>query len=561
MSSIISLASFSFKCLESIQSTRFQILAYSFVFSLDSPIRNYFNQNYANRTLVERNERPSAGLETSRGFKTSCERSSNQFDIGLRGVARAPIWFRAFRGFTTIWLTYVVLRYLLGDQLDRVAARLLALDRPLHCYLLGRYILDENVADMTAFVFASAHLAWRLAQALLKPYKIGAFYFLILSSHDLELIYSKLGDGQSANQCLELTLRESDELSRRDQFVLDTFCYRSIEPTRIVFRLRANRTRAAHRELRRLLARLTLVCTLLVAPTACLITLAFLLLGLTDRRYTGAYPNCEPHLQRLRDSGQLGAWSMSFTWHKFYSLVGDIFENVSIWLESGLVTTVGPAAAYLLNYDLTMHWRGIKQKLEALRASAARVRWEPLAGPPAAVLERATIIGRSNDQHSQQIKQLISEINDYFQQISVADKSITHYLSGVLFGGLALCCTYTYFTRVRCIDRLPPGLTAVLIWLLVAIAVSCHGSLMVHRFCWRSYPAICSLMAHDHLKREHNFGTILEFYATRRTCFKLLNQFPFMPTTFLTIVGWGFSCFCIISSMLDRRPPALQAPP
>jgi hypothetical protein len=81
---------------------------------------------------------------------------------------------------------------------------------------------------------------------------------------------------------------------------------------------------------------------------------------------------------------------------------------------------------------------------------------------------------------------------------------------------------------------------------------SLYVILSTHRRCLKAYPLLCSLMALDQSSHKKQFTEILDYYAKRKTCFTLYRLYPLTTTTHLTIIGYTFSCFFIVSSMNNR---------
>jgi hypothetical protein len=247
----------------------------------------------------------------------------------------------------------MVLRYFLSDAIGQAVGQFILLRLPIHCYLIGRYILEQSMAEVTGAIFAVAHLLWRLSQTFAKPYRLDLIYFMLCSEHELEQVYSKF----DCDKSFEIITRDDNQLHPLDRLLLTTMCYRIKQP---------NRTRQAHSKLRRIIAKITLFVAIIVVPTTIVLTISFTILALTDDRYLYVHPNCDPELQQLKDDHKLSSWSMTPTSHHMISLAGDYFENIAIWCDSGIVTTVAPASMFLLSYDLVMHWNRIKKKIKLL---------------------------------------------------------------------------------------------------------------------------------------------------------------------------------------------------
>jgi hypothetical protein len=517
------------------QVARAQMLAYICIFSVHGKIRAHYLETYGNKLEHEQNR-----------SEVSSRRSSLLGSIEWRNFPSAPRLFVIFRTYTTIWLSYIIVKFILINHMEQSISKYFKLELPLHCYLVGRYILDQKLAELTGLIFAVAHLSWRFAQIFVKRYQFSVCYFMLFKEHDLNSIYSVM---QSRQSSIEISISEINNLSPTESLLINTMCYRIRLPTKVILRLRVNRTRDAHLELRRLISFLTLIVASIVLPGTLVLTVVFNIFITDDRRYISVYPKCDPYVQE-RIAKLDDRWSCTITGHHVYAFIGDHLENIALWLEGGLVTTTATAFVYLLNYDLVIHWNGIKRKINLL-CDIARQR--SLHAKYTMTLTYSRTMCKSNDFQSQQIRLLMAEINDFFDQMNKASKSLSVFLNGMLISCLVLCCVYTYFTRIKKIHQLPPDVVVVLSFLAICLLIASYGFLMVHRCCVKSYSTICSLMAYDLVKNECNYGAIIDYFAGKRSCFRIMDQHPFLATTFLTLIGWSFSCFCIISGMLQTK--------
>jgi hypothetical protein len=468
---------------------------------------------------------------------------SNELPIGHDRSILPPGWLywliSNYRRFTISYVCYVLVRELLGTQIESILRRIgVELKLPIRCYLLGRYILDGRVDDLATVLMAWSLIIWVAIEKLTKPYNMSVAYFLFLDERDLGAIYSMLGPDNS----MVLTLDQARDLSAQDQLVLDTMFYRQRQQTCVVYRLRSNRTREAHQELRRFLAKMTL-STVMVNGTLLTIILGLIAyVAATDEHYLQKYPDCNPELQQLKaKAGRLAANSITLTGHHSLAFMGDLLENLIYWVEGCLMCTYVPVVANFCVRDLLIQWRHIDRRIGHLRRQAM----DRNLGKT----RRVVVPARG---YENVMSLLVAEISDFFGNVDKANAYMSHWLNNFVGWCLVLCISYAYLTRVRGIQHLSVGLAFVMCYVAAGVAAGSYASLIVHRTCTRSYARLCSLMAYDLSKRKHDFETIIELFVQERSCFWLFYQYRFKATTLLTTTGWALSLFCISAGLLQR---------
>jgi hypothetical protein len=569
------------ECLARPEFARFQMLSYLAIMSAFIKTKQGYNKFYgADDDRVKTKNRGSGASDhlyvTQVSFTTeTCEdsclhdgrdmtRSVSSGDGRLKwaGFPEYPKAFALWRTVTSAWMIYVIIKFVFSEQISALANSLVKLNMPIHCYLVGRFILQENVAEMSAALFSFGHITWRFSQWVAKPCQICLAYFLTLNSEDRDLFYSKLEKDQS----IKLTNTDIAQLSDKQKFILDTMCYRVIYRSGVVYRLRSNRTPESHLELCRMVAKSTICALVIVTPIAIVLYLTHTFLYLLDVRYTSVYPNCDPILQALKDSGRLSARSMTIRGHHLLTIFADTIENILIWVECGLVATAAPIMVHLMSQDLVMNWKGIKAKLDSLARTAMLK--ENTVGLEAADattkttttmdvqwdnFDRAMQPADSSGITHRQMHELSAEMADFFNQVKRANSYLSQYLLGFIVGWLSLVGIYTYFLRTRSFVKVPLVVIAVFAFVLVGLSFAYHSFMRLHRSCIDSYPKLCSLMAREQNKCAAKCGLLIEFYVKKRACFTVMHEYPFEPTTFLTLIGWTFSCFCIITEVIRRN--------
>lgn len=523
--------------LERLEAARLVVLTWMCLVSMLDRTREYCTKLYA--TCEPSDNRPEHIQSKLFGAKLKRRRIPPE----LRVVS-------LFRTITTIWLVYVVAKFaIVADLWPPLSGPLRGLELAPRCYLVGRYILLESVGQVTAALFAAAHLVWRLIQWTVRPYPIHVLHFLLIEPRELELIYSKL-DGANS---LTLDYAKHGQLTGEEMFLLDTMCHCERTPSGLVYRLRANRNRSALGQLSRRIAQLALAACTLVAVIALSLTVAFTYLILSDEHYLRAYGDCNPHLRRtwLELGGRAQGWTMTFnTWHRLLASLADGAENAILWTEGGLCITTAPVLCYTIAFDLMLNWRGIEAKMEQLETMMAPAEHDSnqRSGSLIVRLTRQRL-ALSRDR---QIRELIVEVKDFFDQVALTNPPMTYFINAGLGWCLFLCGLYTYYLQVNSGGQVPVSLVLIYGYLVACMTGVCFSLLALQAACLRSYPKFCSLMARDGRKLGHKYGLVMELYVRKRSCFTLLGQYPFETTTFITVIGWAFSCFFVITSLLRR---------
>lgn len=575
--------------LGSAEASKSQILIYIYACNMLDPIRAHYNRLYGDHADSEarKTSGPSgqwaevgeeqvsipsspvrgvlSGVEVTRRLSEEPQASGNRRRVPLfgqelewRGIAGYHNWFRLWRIGTTIWMVYVMVRYLLFDLFGARLISWFGFGDKLHCWLIGRLIMHDKFADLTAFLFASGHILWRAHLAFMpRPYRFTTVYFLMLGPRDLELIYSRLEPVPTigTTSCndkgrlgIELTFREAAKLTGRERFILETMCFKYERPTRVFYVLRSNRTAASHLELRQVMTKITLGCLALFAVTFLFLASVILIYTVLDSRYIRVYHHCDAHLQHLYETGQLGRWSMTPTWHHALTGLADLNENLILWFECGLVYIFGSAFTYIMNHDLIRCWKSIDQQINRLLVSErhlATTATDPSARGPANAPAGRSIMRDS------QLGQLQAEMMDFFDQLRQADELMVAALNIDFGGWLVQTSIYIYYTQVKNL-QLPSDVVALLAVIIFMIVLLPTYYLTLHRLCRRSYLPLCSLMAYDRSRSRLDFGNIIEMYVRNKTCYTLFI-YPFTPTTILSTVGQSFTSYCLITGIFRER--------
>lgn len=519
---------------------RWQILAYLNIFSAYKRVEGHYE------ITLDR-------FAASNNLRASNANDQNKINHRLqrRPLPRLTRLFDYFRVLTTVYMVYICAKFNVSKQIELLARQFVELDRPIHCYLAGRFVLEEQVAETTACFFSSSFLFWRLTRAIQQPFRMDLAYFLVQDEAELSAVHSKF---ESAHSKLSLSQRAFDQLEPMERFWLNLMCNCTVRGRRLVFRVRANRTREAYAKLRNCLARATLSSLAVIVPMALVLLSTFTILHALDQRYLSVYPNCDPQVELLQREGQLDGWSITWSRHHFLVMLADHFENLVMWLECGLTATLAPAAVYLVSYDLVLQWRGVERAMQQLGTSMQLDQ----DNNNQLVHSQRFHYGRARATR-RRLRQLTVEMSDFFAQVRHVDEFQSQFLNLGLLGWLGLCASYTYNQRRQSLEQLPTSVIFVLLACALSISLSFYSSLLVHRTSSRSCRRLCSLMARYRGDPEKvSFVALLEFYTKQCDCFTIALLYPFRETTFLTVVGWTFSLVCLSAEVLRKMPTNKQ---
>jgi hypothetical protein len=134
-------------------------------------------------------------------------------------------------------------------------------------------------------------------------------------------------------------------------------------------KLRPNRTIEARDRLRKLIvvsSSIGIASFVILAPIICYMISVHVI---NVRTYLHNYPGCSPEFeQQLSLKGnpnQLPEWSVNFvTTHQYVAFLGDIIENVIIWVECGIIACSSMPVVVVLNYDLYLYWWHVDKQIE-----------------------------------------------------------------------------------------------------------------------------------------------------------------------------------------------------
>jgi len=305
--------------------------------------------------------------------------------------------------------------------------------------------------------------------------------------------------------------------------------------------------------------------------------LAFTIIKLFDKTFLIGYPGCDDKLNELSEKGLIDDYSINWSWWRTKIIFIDFIENLIIWLETGLAAFSGLQLTVVLNYDLVVYWSHLHGRLLWLKEKFATIheqsyffigrshsddhvyRSSPLGNLSSNQIYRQAYLKGASPSRGQSrfridcsddsIPLLKHQLHDFFREIKRADSFISDTITLTLIIWLAIFCSYVYIVQYLNYDT-NLGRRMIIIVPMIVLTLNYSVILALHRYCCKSYPVLCSIMAlTPSLEDKKSVMAMLTYFNERRTCYRLFGQGPFLPSTYLSIVGWSFSCFFIIVSL------------
>lgn len=165
----------------------------------------------------------------------------------------------------------------------------------------------------------------------------------------------------------------------------------------------------------------------------------------------------------------------------------------------------------------------------------------------------STSSSSSSSGFDQAIFELQSEIKDFFDQISTADEFYSTFLTAYIIIWFCTRSALSYYSlKVTKLD-VPIAVHMLQVFNFCLMSFLSWNAFQLHGACIRTCRLMCSLMAFDQSRYKKGFAKILDFYCNHKKCgYTLFHQYPYTPTTYLSIIGWSFSCFFIIHSLFKQ---------
>lgn len=426
--------------------------------------------------------------------------------------------------------------------------------------------------------------------------------------------FSSDQDSKLVSRMRTVPNRQPAAIGRVEQLLRFSMCYQVHYGNQLYFRLRPNRTRQARQMLIDQAATSFAIATIIFALLFVFYSVYLFLMNMSDWRYVSVYPGCTERLDRLYSQGKLSSYSISLGRHRLVALLVDVVENAFVWIDCALSIVFVPTFAYLLNYDLLLYWHSLNAKLErALERTRARdllqlelyqnwsgfasgtldegndlvslVEFQQQTGPMlmARLQQRARIqqqrsrrpraslgagpplwspalsespIVRLDRELELEIHELQFEIFDFFHEVHRVDLLVSDILTMSMVIWLVSCSVVGHNFLIDSDSPVPMVIViTVLVGFLVILSAT-YVLLELRRRCLRSYMTLCSLMAHDRSRRKRRFTRMMDFFTRLNgTTYTLAQNYPYEPTTFITILGWSASCFILALTLFGHREP------
>lgn len=537
-------------------------------------------------------------------FEKTFEKFPKLNDWDWRGIPKIHWLFLIWEYFTTLYFSYILARFLITNYLEDKLVDLLGLNlgRPLYCYMPGRfYVTTLRAVDMTAsIVTATLHLIWRLMQYWHKQ-EMTMHYFLMFTKRDLNKYYEQFIENvcrkeyfllQNDNQTKGVTPKSATSGFQEkiiECYFHGTLSYKVPITNRIHFyRLRPNRTKQANDRLRNFMSTVSLSAAIIIAIIASIILPLALLQIISARHYNKYYDGCGVESNWLLSARDETATItnipiIQINWYRLLLFCWDALENFIVWFETGVSVFYGIELATLLNYDLIVYWAKLHDDIVqmhdylALNHSEMNRRYfsrkERRKSKNKALIEAApinTIDRIEQDQLDQMIFELQCQMHDFFGELKRSDSNLSDVLTLILFVWGSIFLAYTYISiqgyvwafevLVRDVSDVSSRsgtspyhsfLVLVPMTIITAVYLALLG---LHGRCMQTYRYLCPLVAmyQSPKVRKQAFLPILDYFIDRKTCYRLFRMKPFLPATYLSVVGWSFSCFFVVRTMFGR---------
>lgn len=565
---------------------KIQILFYLFVARASNHMRKYHKERYVDDIIKDLKPDQSESIET-KSSELCNDRPHRWWNTrAWEGVPKVNRKLKAYGSVSTLWMIYVVLRNTFS--LHKFVALINPSDIQPHCLLVGKLVLDDTygIQDRAATLLAAFHLAWRLSQKFLfKCYTLNFMVFMLQDDRDLKRFYTSI-DEQNCYRRSHTTRASKDlmlnvELDVCEVFLRELMCYPIKRETETLYILRPNRTAKSRRDLRTYMGKAT--AWVLVPFVAFSITFgSYVISHITaDITYIARYPRCFPLLEQLHATGNLDWHSVTLKNHHFVSFVADFLENIIIWLDSAAALSLA-LMNYVIQQDLLVYWHSINEKLQltswkfrlnlivynlnqwTTSYDSNKIEYQIVNSNMLKVRSGGLIfhvspksfkpVYRQSLELDNLVLELQSELTDFFCQIERADMFVSDIMSTYVLFWLSSVADGYYYAFSDEMAQFPRSVRITQIITFVFISIVSVSLFKLHRCTTKTYRMICSLMSYDQSKYKCGFIKVLEFYTTRnRSTYTVFREYPFTITTYLSIIGYTFSCFLMVESLFRKR--------
>lgn len=467
---------------------------------------------------------------------------------------------------------------------------------PLGCYFTGKFYASSNklVDETMALVIALVQLIWRLIQYRHKQV-MALHYFLLFGQKDLDTYYSRYVMGKyQGNHWVRSIRRAQKSRSVLEEALIecsfhDIMSYRPKSSHQIhYYRLRPNRTREVKQLLSRLFAALFLFSVIIMIVSAIPVVPFIFRQLISEQHYVDNFPECHVEMYWFRVDRDSFLPDVNF--YRVYLIIADEFENTVIWIEVGTSILIGICLTIMLQVDLIIYWQDLHKNVlnvyKQLRDNPSRDATNEIDNPSATYRNSITNTKEIDSTSSNSVNQIgrnsridkeFDEIQhkccDFFRQIKRADCFLSDALSFTLCMWFCIFLLYVYISNnghaYSLLDtdsttktnresngsqlRTSPYNLMLLIIPMIDVFGVCFLLMMLHNRCLITYKYLCSLLAMHHSTHKLMFLPIMDYFVEHRNCYTLFRVKPFLPTTFLSILGWTFSCFFILRTLFSSN--------
>lgn len=301
----------------------------------------------------------------------------------------------------------------------------------------------------------------------------------------------------------------------------------------------------------------------------------------------------------------------SFNWYRLFVYIMDAFENATLWFQSGQSVFSGLLLATILNFDLLVYWFGMQENVLELhrymksnqqelnqrylkntkliqrpgrkRSMISLEKYKEDEEENLSLAPKYSLgnIMESGDQDylDELVNELHCQMHDFFRELKRTDGFMSDVLTLTLIVWFSIFLVYTYISisdetlagqtktttsrptsskeninLVQLQQSSSPLHVLIVVVPMVLVTLICWALLILHRKCLITYKYLYPSVALYQSKLKGKFLPILDYFSEHRTCYTLFRLSPFLPITYMSIVGWSFSCFIILKTLLERNP-------
>lgn len=468
----------------------------------------------------------------------------------------------------------------------KILLEYLNLDRPAHCYLVGRYIIDLQSSRLFSVTLCSIILGWRLWLERGNTKVQGIFIFMIQSKEVLGRQYELIKRNYSEGKAVRL--------NKLDLILRRLMCYPVRRGRQIVYRLRINRTGPYQEKLCGNLSFIALLVVSYFLMLTPLVTSMVLMETNLDRNYLQAYPSCSPSIEAKYKGGSVGAWAVSFATHKVVATLADCCANFILWTNLAFFNIFIYPIVFFMHMDVMFYWRDVRANMEALlnllrrehmTNRYSRRRYLPLESTRTMkekinrpVDDETGLVslrkrrssswtsgefaeasdslngGRGPSSLDEQVHEVQAQLLDFFEHVCETDPLMSDLLSVSIF---IWTVGYLFSTYVHIAFQSFPNVWFFYAGIVVLSGVyfACGLPLMdLHTSTMRSYQTICSIMALDESPHKWRFTKVLDYYSKyHMNSYSWFRKYPVCHTTYVSAIGFVVSSNIIIQNMHSLR--------